>query len=324
MAPPAETTEAEAVEALIPPTVILPLAVAPQVLAPFAQLTVAAGAHLTGVEFETLLPAAQAPTADPARRPAALDPVPARSAPFTMGQPERPVPAIPAPGAFALEFYCQRVAGVASRRLRWLERDAATMLQPFSLRVTADKPEDLFAKTTKKQAETVSKVRELPVPRKNYSSDGIGYIGKIAAGLMITAFLYSGSRLVSTSGRTWNNASDLSAPAESSNVARGIAPAKPVPAPTGTLARVKQAIADRASLEVADTFRGGMHAWTGSNGTPAGWAKHADGYMKTGELALFRPTEELHQLPDGVLRADRRTRAWAGWCAPRTSRTTTR
>ena len=199
VAPAAESTIAEPVESMPAPVVILPLAVVPPVLAPFALLKLAAGSELSTVNFETVLPAPQAPSTDPVRRPAALDPVTAASTRFDIRQPERPVPAIPTPGTFALEFYCQRVAGVASRRLRWMATDIGTVNQPFTMRVVADKPEDFYAKTHKKAA-APAVVRAMPLPKKNYTGAGIGYIGKIAAGLFVAAFLWSGARMLSSGG----------------------------------------------------------------------------------------------------------------------------
>ena len=60
---------------------------------------------------------------------------------------------------------------------------------------------------------------------------------------------------------------------------------------TGPVARVRQAIANRAAAEVTDTMRTGMDSW----GAPAkswapGWSRHPDGYTRTGELALFSPS----------------------------------
>jgi hypothetical protein len=44
-------------------------------------------------------------------------------------------------------------------------------------------------------------------------------------------------------------------------------------------------------MEITDTFAGGMTAW-GAEGKKysAGWSRHADGYVKTGEMALFKPS----------------------------------
>ena len=304
VAPAAESTEAEPAESMPAPAKIVPMPASPRIVAPAAHLTVAGGSQLSSVDFEALFPFPKAPETDPARRPGALEPVAAARARFGMGQPERPAPSIPAPGIIALEFYCQRVAGVASQRLRWIETDLGTTNQPFGLTVAADKPEDLLAKTRKPAAP--AKVRELPLPRKHYKGEGIGYLGKIAAGLLLAAFLWTGGRMMNSNGRTAT--SELSAPGESTPVtasSRGAGDSG-APAPTGTLARVKQKIAERAAVEVADTFRGGMQAWGGTATTmAAGWSEASRRLSCERRAGALQPLQEFHGLPAGVLRADR-------------------
>jgi hypothetical protein len=63
--------------------------------------------------------------------------------------------------------------------------------------------------------------------------------------------------------------------------------------PEGPVVKVRHAIQSRAALELTDTFRR-MEAW-GSNAMtmPAGWTRHPDGYVRTGQLALYRPTQSF-------------------------------
>jgi hypothetical protein len=65
------------------------------------------------------------------------------------------------------------------------------------------------------------------------------------------------------------------------------------PAPTGSIAWVRQGLARRAAIEVTDHFREGMQGW-GASATnaapPAGWSRNKDGYTVPGALALFRPS----------------------------------
>ncbi len=69
-------------------------------------------------------------------------------------------------------------------------------------------------------------------------------------------------------------------------VARGGGESRP-----GVMTRMRQAIVNRAALSVGDTFHGGMESWgTGANAWAPGWSRSADGYVKVGDLALFRPT----------------------------------
>jgi len=61
--------------------------------------------------------------------------------------------------------------------------------------------------------------------------------------------------------------------------------------PDGPIAKVRRAIQRRASVELTDTFRR-MEAWGANAMTlPAGWTRHPDGYVRTGQLALYRPAQ---------------------------------
>jgi hypothetical protein len=54
---------------------------------------------------------------------------------------------------------------------------------------------------------------------------------------------------------------------------------------------VRRAIQQRAAVELTDTFRH-MEAWGASaKALPAGWSRHPDGYVRTGQLALYHPSQ---------------------------------
>jgi hypothetical protein len=60
------------------------------------------------------------------------------------------------------------------------------------------------------------------------------------------------------------------------------------------MAWMRKAIADRASYQAGDDFRGGMESWTGSNSSyKPRWERNADGYVRPSELALFTPSLKL-------------------------------
>jgi hypothetical protein len=61
-------------------------------------------------------------------------------------------------------------------------------------------------------------------------------------------------------------------------------------APKGPVAWVRQTIANRAAIRIDENFRGLENWGSGAKGNPAGWSRHADGYVNTGALALLRPT----------------------------------
>jgi len=63
--------------------------------------------------------------------------------------------------------------------------------------------------------------------------------------------------------------------------------------PAGPVATVRRAIQSRAAVELTDTFRR-MEAWRSSgNGLPTGWTHSPEGYMRTGALALYQPTQSF-------------------------------
>jgi hypothetical protein len=56
---------------------------------------------------------------------------------------------------------------------------------------------------------------------------------------------------------------------------------------------VKDAIARRAPLVIDDNFRSGLNLWDGRRNWAKSWSYSADGFMRTGQLALYRPTLKL-------------------------------
>jgi hypothetical protein len=59
------------------------------------------------------------------------------------------------------------------------------------------------------------------------------------------------------------------------------------------MGRLHRAIADRAATEVTDTFASGMEAWGAeAKGWAPGWQPSAQGYVRTGQMALFQPSLE--------------------------------
>src|ERR1035438_3102821 len=67
----------------------------------------------------------------------------------------------------------------------------------------------------------------------------------------------------------------------------------PPPSSPGPIAKVRHAIQQRAAVELTDTFRR-MEVWGASaKALPAGWSRHPDGYVRTGQLALYRPSQSF-------------------------------
>ena len=67
--------------------------------------------------------------------------------------------------------------------------------------------------------------------------------------------------------------------------------ARPVESGWHPVAWVQNAAARRAETQVAESFDRGMAAWGAPpHGWMPGWSRSADGYVRPGQLALFRPT----------------------------------
>ncbi len=198
-------------------------------------------------------------------------------------QPERPQPAIPHPGLFALEYYCQRsTASSPSAGLAWMGTPVALQNPSFQVR-PALKP--LRAYRAKSR-------RRLPLDEMfaGQTRDGqplelrFAAALKIAATIMVGLALWTGSQIAHLSQFSAQVAAserNVTALAEVRRAAGG----------TGPMATVRRAIADRAATEITDTFASGMEAWgAGSKAWASGWQHSPDGYVRTGEMALFRPS----------------------------------
>jgi len=59
----------------------------------------------------------------------------------------------------------------------------------------------------------------------------------------------------------------------------------------GIGALVHHMIEQRAAMQMSDSFRDGMQAWSNHNSTLAhGWSRHRDGYVRPGSFAIFKPS----------------------------------
>jgi hypothetical protein len=202
-------------------------------------------------------------------------------------QPERPKPEIPHPPLFPLEYYCHRIVSQPVNRLGWMVGEIELRQQAFQmtpdLRPFAEygaRPrkilpfEEIFASQRKKDGEP-ARVR-------------LSAMGKIAATIMVGVALWGGSRLA---GLTDHAAALQARVASSERTVTAAAEVRRSQMGNGPVARIRRAIADRAATEVTDTFNSGMEAWGAGTKTWApGWQHSPDGYVKTGEMALFRPS----------------------------------
>jgi hypothetical protein len=232
-------------------------------------------------------PRAEAPQAQLDSRKPSLDPITRIAAQPSGAQPERPKPAIPLPGIFALEYHCQRVTAKPACRPAWIDPRIAVAMTPFPVAPALKRFEEYGG---------ASKRKILPIEeifahnRRNQARRrvNLSHAGKIAASVMVALALWAGSRIAGVAQHTQALRVQVASPDRSVVVANA---RQSQPQGNGPVAKIRRAIADRAAMEITDTFAGGMTAW-GAEGKKfaAGWSHHADGYVKTGEMALFKPS----------------------------------
>ncbi len=290
IAEPVPAPGAEAAESLpqVPPFVAMPA------MRPLALATPPIRSHepeLGAAEFNTVRPAAVI-TGEPTIRRvrAGTAPISTMAARLS-GQPERPRPAIPAPGLIQLEFYCQRISARPMARVTWkIPGLASAHPLPFALALATERAEEVQAlKPETRQKGQIADILSHPEAiALRARSRKLGRYGKIAACLMVAGSLWLGARVVNF-GRRSIEAPPVAAIVRA--VPTGPSATAPARSEGGAIATVKRVIASRAAIEAADNFRGGMEAW---GATPKswvkGWSRHPDGYVHPGDLALFHPS----------------------------------
>ena len=235
-----------------------------------------------------LAPAVTKPTAKPVRL-SALQPM--RTLKVAPPEDPHPVlePALPRPALLPVEFHTHRPPSSLVSRPEWI-RTRPTLAPPrFLLRPLLDKFDEPAAQPKPARKESVVEIRNMPAAKRRSAT--LMAVGRVAAMLFMGVALwfatanFLGERRLA---REVSSGAALSAAATPSAPGPNGAPAPH--APTGPVARVRQAIADRAALRIAENFRD-MDSWDAAEkARPAGWNRNRDGYMNTGALALFRPT----------------------------------
>jgi hypothetical protein len=285
----------EPLESLLAPSVATPMKLAAAVRLPSFLLAVSQGRSLPSFAAQRLAPAAsQPPLAVPrleAPRPIAA---PVVTPPTAAGQPLEL--ALPHPGLLPIEFHSHRLRSAAVPRTEWCTPRPALLPPRFLLRPIVEKAEEPAAPQPKPARKEPGFVDVLTMPGAKRQPSVWVVAGKVAAGFFLAAGLWFGvanfrvdrqltAREEVSSGDAGLSASD-SAP--SASMQGGGTAGKPTPG--GPVAWVRHTIADRASLKLAENFRG-LENWEGdAKARPAGWVKHPDGYVKAGALALFRPS----------------------------------
>ena len=120
--------------------------------------------------------------------------------------------------------------------------------------------------------------------------------GRIAAGFLLAASLWfgvansGGNRQLAAHEEVSSGDVALAAANSASSASISNPGAPPQSMPKGPVAWVRQTIANRAALKVAENFHT-MENWgSTAKAYPTGWSRHPDGFVNTGALALFRPS----------------------------------
>jgi hypothetical protein len=201
---------------------------------------------------------------------------------------------LPHPGPLPIEFHTHRLAGAPAASPQSILPRPALRPPGFGLRPVLEKLAEPAAQpNAARQAPDRIAILKMPAARRPPTV--LMVAGRVAAGFVLAAALWSGAasfrgRRLAAREDIFSSDDALSAAnnARSVSLPNGGAPAQP--ARQGPVAWVRQAIANRAAIKIAENFRG-MENWDrGTKGDAAGWSRHPDGYMNTGALALFRPT----------------------------------
>jgi hypothetical protein len=243
-------------------------------------------------------------TAVPDDRAARLDPLSTISIVPPATGADQPGAAFPQGKLVPMEFFCQRVPMAPERNLAWLTRRIPTVPPRFALRTAFDRLEDLALIPMKPERETPSFTEIFSIAkaaRRAQHSRLRAPARAVAAALLMAVGLWFGAgsakigrELLAVNTR-WP-----SVETPSSSAGRDFSAAfarvrsvfvPPAPRPSeGPLEKISRAIQSRAAAELSDTFRG-MEAWgAAAAALPAGWSRHADGYIRTGQLVLYHPS----------------------------------
>jgi hypothetical protein len=197
------------------------------------------------------------------------------------------------PGLLPIEFHSHRLRNAPMACPEWIFTRLALLPPRFLLRPVLEK---LAEPAPPRKAARQEPGIVLNMPAAKRQPTVLMVAGRVAAGFLLAASLslwfgvgnFPGNRRLSAREEVSSSDVALSAANSAAKISHGGAPAQP--APKGPVAWVRQAVTNRASLKVAESFRG-MENWgSAAKAYPAGWSRHPDGYVKTGALALFRPS----------------------------------
>jgi hypothetical protein len=203
----------------------------------------------------------------------------------------QPAPRMPHADTVSLRFHSLQAGARPLARIGWLAPALPCSVLSFAIEPAQDKPEDVSTSAHTAKAADFKEVVALPQTKHYINTANLGWTGKIAAGLMVAAFLWFGAKMATgLKGGT----TEVAVASSPEAPARALDVPEPAASKPGIGARVRHALAERAAVEVGDTFRSGMASWGASGKSlPGGWSRSASGYVHPGDLALFAPTRNF-------------------------------
>jgi hypothetical protein len=241
------------------------------------------------------LPALAAHAAEPApAEPVAIELRPLSTVQLSLPEQrhQRPLPGVPQPGMLALEYHMHRTRSETYARPEWKSVTYQPQAPEFALRAILENLDEMIKPKAPPAGVFLVKNRGQLINR----SKVMEHVLRIAAAVLIVTSIWGGAAALKNARRVSVRPPEETAFAtpnrvltpESQKVFNKASEGK------GPVNWVRHTVANRASVQVAEDFQGGMQRWTSAGGaTPANWRRNADGYAVTGALALFRPTAKF-------------------------------
>ena len=195
-------------------------------------------------------------------------------------------PAITLAGAVALEYHTQQMRSAPYSRPEWKSVCFEPLAPRLTLRPVLDRLEDVL-----KPAPAPAGIFRMSAPRRSYNP-AVQYAFRAAAAVLIVTTVWLSVSGIKTRRLSAQRADDSSFATPNRVLTAESQAHNPKPGQArGPITWVRQTLANRASLQVADDFQHGMKNWGAQAAAyPAGWQRHPEGYVQTGALAILTPT----------------------------------
>jgi hypothetical protein len=205
------------------------------------------------------------------------------------------------------DFICQRTPMAPIKSLRSIGPNIAVQAPKFVVRPIFERVEEAVAPPPKPVEKTPAFAEIFAISKASRRTTAVRW-GLFSAGKLIAASLIVGlgmwfgagsvkiSRQLLAINYTLRDIGSTNTSSGMATTSSGQGASYPslkysTAKSEGPIAKVRHAIQNRAALELTDTFRR-MEAWGASAmALPVGWSRNADGYVRTGQLALYGPTQ---------------------------------